>query len=1254
MVRNVQTTTANGLRKNRITQKTRLRVVRGQLDAESIVLDDEDERNRVLASQGVDAEDANEHHLQAALSAANHPKRTGDIRGKHSESHIPTPDAAGLVEDYESLYQAGKYKQPTTHLRFSESVEESIQWGLTDGFTYFLDERDAEWIKKNNQEARGEGTSSSASAGLSEASPITSTRSGRALHSRSIKGKGKEPEQYCAVDHAHSRTVVDEDEVELVMGLFEKFTEDKFPFIHLDLAAFPPFSDFEPVFVAPLSPATFATFIVPSSVPSPDRLVLVARTVYPHWKERKIEREGKRVVPQLDYDETQESSYICFRRRDAKPVRRTRASSTAYTDKLSRLRGELQTGIELARMVVEREELKAEEALITKDVWRARCALLDAWKNNKDVRNPDIGADEALLFDRERVMKRPKIETAGRIVLGTNRRSSAAQSGLGTPNTETHSPLTAHLELPGINLSALSPHAYVAVQSAVHERYLDVQANVEKEMTSLRERDATWEDMVDMPVQSMPEAYPDKLFMPYSIPSSLSSHSPPSMISPSQTSTFLNNINVASPPEPSYLPHRSATPVSSATSLPPSILSKAGDSDDSLSTSHRHPRSLRLRTGRGGRLHLDRRLHVRQSHPLLRADRAKYPPNVNSLTARREEEHEKAEANCWQWREWRPKLCNAKSGAAGELGREYWAHQSVYEDCPSASIGKRKRVDEDGEAIGFEQSGFCSEFAEFAEWEKGSADDVRGGLPPPRHEVAMREELEDDVAEPRTGDDVERAWRVDERWRYDSDVSLESDRFLLDDFQPKFMRTTVTLLDADDHESIKTDTKYLVPPLIPSSGPKPIPFSRRLTEQDRARLMSYRYARAQHSQAQLRAQSQPQPQPQPQLNVPSQPQPPQPEAQPQHLQSQPQPQPQPQPSSIPKLPQQPEGLTTPPLAPPLPQPVTPITPGTERIEKVIEHMGEQIRRISQHSVPQPMPASESVNVPAVSITPQVSQRATATPQQSPPTPNSPQTQTNGFHPRQISLGAVNGFPPDDGATVRVSSGMRQKGHVSGMQQGVLGSSVNGFTNARLNGSYAAPQAPGHSLNQNQTQHHAAIHPGHAHGLNPQQYAALRDVFGTQQQEQQRQHVRPSMGMQMQMNGIPGNGNINLQMGPGHLNLKLPPSRRMNGGVGDMNGVGVGGLPMSMPPRHNVGGSPIPHGRMPSANGHLMAPAHGRASPANGHLGHSSSLGHSTLSNSPHHPNLVSLPLHATPSPRPTAALMHQQMVGAAGQGHEYS
>jgi hypothetical protein len=153
-----------------------------------------------------------------------------------------------------------------------------------------------------------------------------------------------------------------------------------------------------------------------------------------------------------------------------------------------------------------------------------------------------------------------------------------------------------------------------------------------------------------------------------------------------------------------------------------------------------------------------------------------------------------------------------------------------------------------------------------------------------------------------------------------------------------------------------------------------------------------------------------------------------------------------------------------------------------------------------------------------------------------------------------------------------------------------------------------------------------------------------------------------------MNGVSGNGNINLQMGPANLNLKLPASRpqmRMNGnaGGGDVNGVNinvVGGSPVPMhvtPPRPNVGGSPIPQARAPSANGHLMAPGHGRASPANGHLlAHASPHGHHVAHSSPHlQSSLVALPLHTTTTPpRPAPPFMHQQMVGAAGQGHEYS
>ena len=77
-----------------------------------------------------------------------------------------------------------------------------------------MDERDKEWLDKNNEEARGEGTSAQgALAG-------TSTRSGR-----SAKAKGKDPE-------VSQPAVMTEDEFELVMAIFEKVTHEKTEFLH--------------------------------------------------------------------------------------------------------------------------------------------------------------------------------------------------------------------------------------------------------------------------------------------------------------------------------------------------------------------------------------------------------------------------------------------------------------------------------------------------------------------------------------------------------------------------------------------------------------------------------------------------------------------------------------------------------------------------------------------------------------------------------------------------------------------------------------------------------------------------------------------------------------------------------------------------------------------------------------------------------------------------------------------------------------
>lgn len=167
--------------------------------------------------------------MQAVLSAASHratalaQKSTRDkaeTRIETSTAYIPVPDAAGLVEHYVDLYPTDKWTEPDSYVKFSYTVDQCITTALTDGFTYLMDERDEDWLEKNNQDARGEGSSAQ---GASLASGTT-TRSG-ALH-RSAKSRGKEPEVLQPV-------LMSPDEFELVMGVFEKATHDKTPFLHL-------------------------------------------------------------------------------------------------------------------------------------------------------------------------------------------------------------------------------------------------------------------------------------------------------------------------------------------------------------------------------------------------------------------------------------------------------------------------------------------------------------------------------------------------------------------------------------------------------------------------------------------------------------------------------------------------------------------------------------------------------------------------------------------------------------------------------------------------------------------------------------------------------------------------------------------------------------------------------------------------------------------------------------------------------------
>jgi enhancer of polycomb-like protein len=95
-------------------------------------------------------------------------------------------------------------------------------------------------------------------------------------------------------------------------------------------------------------------------------------------------------------------SYICFRRREIKAVRKTRQAQTTYSDKLVRLQAEFTYPLELAKLVLQREKQKKECSSEAQSVWLERMALADLKRKFPTFAEK---GDEELLVDKERPKK---------------------------------------------------------------------------------------------------------------------------------------------------------------------------------------------------------------------------------------------------------------------------------------------------------------------------------------------------------------------------------------------------------------------------------------------------------------------------------------------------------------------------------------------------------------------------------------------------------------------------------------------------------------------------------------------------------------------------------------------------------------------------------------------------------------------------------------------------------------------------------
>jgi enhancer of polycomb-like protein len=259
------------------------------------------------------------------------------------QAYIPTPPTNLSGVQYERLYSPN-YKHPHSYIRFSSTVEDSI------GVVYCMNAEDEEFLENFNA------------------------------------GVKKSP---------NKRAVpCTEDQFEEVMNFFEETSATKQPYALVDNAPVLLYSEMEQAFDETIDDSSRA----------------FAKDIYEHWKARKLESENHPLMPSLKFERNVESDdsdpYVCFRRREVRQARKTRGRDAQITEKLRKLRQELEQARHLLHLTKQRELGRKDQLLLDRRIFDQRAAVKEA------RRNLGIKEDDQDLINQRPVERAPKADSA--------------------------------------------------------------------------------------------------------------------------------------------------------------------------------------------------------------------------------------------------------------------------------------------------------------------------------------------------------------------------------------------------------------------------------------------------------------------------------------------------------------------------------------------------------------------------------------------------------------------------------------------------------------------------------------------------------------------------------------------------------------------------------------------------------------------------------------------------------------------------
>ena len=167
-----------------------------------------------------------------------------------------------------------------------------------------------------------------------------------------------------------------EDEFEEVMNFFEETAQTKQPYAAVDNPPVLSYEEIETEFDETISESSRR----------------FAKDIYEYWKNQRLLTNNRGLMPTLKFEtnlETDDSDpYVCFRRREVRQVRKTRGRDAQVTEKLKKLRKELEEARYLMSRVKVREVMGREQLAIDRQIFEQRAAVKEV-KRKLSIKGDD-------------------------------------------------------------------------------------------------------------------------------------------------------------------------------------------------------------------------------------------------------------------------------------------------------------------------------------------------------------------------------------------------------------------------------------------------------------------------------------------------------------------------------------------------------------------------------------------------------------------------------------------------------------------------------------------------------------------------------------------------------------------------------------------------------------------------------------------------------------------------------------------------